>query len=290
MTLRLDRLLTVAVFRPLVRGLGIHGRSRIPILMYHSISKGSEKGMHPYFETRTDPGLFARQMNYLNGAGYSVLDLCEAAGWIRSGKCPGPKSVVLTFDDGFLDFYTNAYPVLQTCGFPCALFLTTAGRGKEATFMKGRKALTWETARLLGASGSVRLGSHTVTHPQLRRLTKEEIEYEIESSKKHIETETGCTVDCFSYPYAFPEEDGAFKKYLRSLLEKLGYRCGVTTAIGRAGPGDDFYFLRRIPVNSHDDMDLFIAKLEGAYDWLHVPQYFYKKLKRCQTKNLIAHA
>ena len=53
---------------------------------------------------------------------------------------------------------------------------------------------------------------------------------------------------------------------------------GVCTIIGTAGPSDDTYFLPRLPINSHDDLRLFRAKLEGAYDWLHVAQRWYKSL------------
>ena len=80
----------------------------------------------------------------------------------------------------------------------------------------------------------------------------------------------------FSYPYAFPETDRGFIDRLRRVLEESGYKDGVSTIIGRAGRSDSRLFMKRLPVNSHDDVRFFRAKLEGAYDWVHTVQYAAK--------------
>jgi hypothetical protein len=87
-------------------------------------------------------------------------------------------------------------------------------------------------------------------------------------------------VQCFAYPYAFPESDRVFTDFLRDVLAREGFRYGVTTVLGTAKAGDDPLFLRRLPVNDHDNPRLLRAKLEGGYDWLHAFQYAAKRLRK----------
>ncbi len=88
---------------------------RIPILMYHGIREGTGN-RHPYFETNTSPELFARQMTFLHDRGYDVVSLKDAIGAMTAGE-NGKRRVVITFDDGYRDFYTHAFPVLERFGF-----------------------------------------------------------------------------------------------------------------------------------------------------------------------------
>jgi hypothetical protein len=94
-----------------------------------------------------------------------------------------------------------------------------------------------------------------------------------------IESELGRGIDSFSYPFAFPEQDAGFIKGYEALLSGCGYRSGVTTIIGAASPMDNRYLLKRLPVNDHDDLRFFQAKLEGGYDWLHAVQKVFKEAR-----------
>jgi hypothetical protein len=105
------------------------------------------------------------------------------------------------------------------------------------------------------------------------------IEYELRESKNKIESQINKEVTTFSYPYAFPEHDKKFKNIIKKTLEKCGYDTGVTTNIGLVKRGDDVLLLKRIPVNMHDDLSLFRAKLRGAYDWISYPQKIVKSIK-----------
>ena len=116
--------------------------------------------------------------------------------------------------------------------------------------------------------------------PRIPILMYHSIESEVRRSKEKIEHEIGESIKSFSYPYAFPETDNAFTKYLRSIIEAGGYENGVTTSIGTATKEDDIFFLKRIPLNSFDDLPFFTAKLEGGYDWLCKLQYLVKLAKR----------
>jgi peptidoglycan/xylan/chitin deacetylase (PgdA/CDA1 family) len=247
--------------------------------MYHSISDDKESISHPYYHINTTSAVFAEHMRFLSENDYSVINLHELVNCFDTNNKLTKKFAVITFDDGYRDFYTNAFPILQKYHFPATVFLPTDFIGNEKNKLRGKDHLTWDQISELSDSGGS-FGSHTVSHPQLHDLVRDEIEHELRDSKKSIEDKTGKPVTSFSYPFAFPEEDKVFRGELRNILEKNGYTSGVTTVIGRAGIGDDPLFLKRIPVNNCDDELFFRAKLEGAYDWPHKPQYFYKIMKR----------
>ena len=273
--MRLDRFFSLHVFAPLARPERMGGKRRIPILMYHSISARLNGSVHPYFETRTSPRNFGRQMQWLHETGCSVIGLSEVVGALSNEGTLPPKPVCLTFDDGFRDFLTEAFPILSKRRFPATVFLPTGYIGDERKTFKNRECLTWEEVRGLRSKGVV-FGSHTVTHARLESLDGDELRSELQESKGRIEEETGAGVETFAYPFAFPEQNTGFVSKLKEAVSAAGYRCGVTTMIGRASAGNDPLFLRRIPVNDFDDAALFRAKLEGSYDWLHSLQRLSK--------------
>jgi peptidoglycan/xylan/chitin deacetylase (PgdA/CDA1 family) len=277
MSFRIDRFLTVHFFNNMQSHS--HGRPSVPILMYHSIADSEETSLdRPYYRTVTACSVFALHMKLLHEQGYRVINLCEAIELLRNGASDD-KCAVITFDDGYADFYRNAFPELYRWGFTATVFLPTAYIGSTTMRFNGRDCLTWNEIRELRKFG-ISFGSHTVTHPQLTSLTVSAVTCEIVNSKTAIEDELGEPVESFAYPFAFPDQNGDFVRQLRSILARSGYEVGVSTRIGTARPDEDCFFLRRLPVNSLDDIPLFSAKLQGGYDWLYRVQYGYKTLKR----------
>lgn len=278
---RLDRLATLYLFYPLKCVSGRRNQIQIPILMYHSISDDNNISVYnlAYYRTNTSPRVFNEHMKFLYNNNYKVINLFELQHLFYSKQDVDDRYVVITFDDGLRDFYFAAYPILHKYNFTATVFLPTGyigNRGIE-TF-KGQECLIWHEVCELYNKG-ITFGSHTVTHPQLRYLSRKEIEYELRLSREMIENHTGNPVVSFSYPFAFPEEDKYFVNELQSILDKCGYRNGVSTRIGTVTNMENKYFLKRIPINSHDDIALFKAKIEGGYNWLYLPQYLSKKIK-----------
>jgi peptidoglycan/xylan/chitin deacetylase (PgdA/CDA1 family) len=286
MSFRFDRFATLYLVNPLRSS---NPTPSIPILMYHSVSDGSEDNgneskreaaAHPYYRTSTSPQRFAEQIQHLHGSGYRTVSLAEAVSALRGQSPSVDKQVVITFDDGYQDFYRHAFPMLSQCGFSATVFLPTAYIAETPTSFKGRDCLTWAEVRELNRHG-MRFGSHTVTHPQLRELSCAAVKDEISSSKKTIEEKLGCEVDSFAYPYACPQTDTDFRNMLRDLLAEAGYRNGVCTIVGLARSDSDPFFMERLPINSCDDDALFQAKLVGAYDWIAKFQYASKMTTAC---------
>ena len=274
-TFRLDRAISVGLIHPVSQLLQGRGSPRVPILMYHGI--GPELGdRHPYFETNTTPELFAAHMKFLHENGYATVDLDEAMSAIFTGH-NSRKRVAITFDDGFRNFYTHAFPILAEYRFKATMFLVSGLTQERPACVEGKEYLSWADARELQAHG-MQIGSHSVSHPELYKLSAKDLEYEVRQSKESIEDALGESVRSFSYPYAFPEHDKKFTAHLRELLQRHGYENGVTTILGTAAAGDDWFFLPRLPVNSFDDLGFLKAKLEGGYDWLHPAQKIYKSM------------
>lgn len=267
--LRLDRLLTLKIIRP----LGFFGRASInaiPVLMYHSISDDEETG-HPYYWTNTRPQVFAEHMQFLSAHGYRTVDLQHLPRAVPDGR-----TVVITFDDGFRDCYDRAFPVLIAHNFSATVFLATSFVNR--TLFNGKACLNWNQIAEMSEKG-IQFGSHTHSHPRLWDLTRPQIAEELLQSKQLLEEKLGCEVDAFSYPFRYPEENREFRNLIGEELAKAGYRQCVTTIIGRFRRGDDLITIKRLPVNSADDVRLLDAKLKGFYDWLHTPQYVSKTIR-----------
>ena len=275
-TMRLDRLLTIYFFHYFAELKS--STKQIPVLMYHSISGGNRNHVHPYFKTNTDPDVFFKQMSYLKQNDYQAISIDEALKIMHSAKPPVNKHVVITFDDGFQDILTNALPILKEFNFTATVYLPTNFISEEGCFFNNNRCLTWQEVHELQAN-KIEIGSHTVTHPKLVSLTPQEVEIELSRSKALIEEKLGKPCNSFSYPYAFPEGNRQFAGFLRKILLKSGYHNCVSTIVGTMGENADPYFIKRIPVNSDDDEQFFKAKLEGAYNWIHMPQVFFKYAK-----------
>jgi peptidoglycan/xylan/chitin deacetylase (PgdA/CDA1 family) len=264
--LRFDRELTLRVFLPPLR----RETKSLPILMYHSVSKDSESQVRPYYRVTTSPERFLEQMQWLRSSGYIGVSVDEAL-LKHSDSGESAKCVALTFDDGFRDFYTSAWPILKAFHFTATVYLPTAFISAERKSCLGRYCLTWDEVRELSSEG-VRFGSHTVNHPKLYTLPWNEIQEELAVSKHTLEEKIQETVSGFAYPFAFPQEDRKFVLRFAETLRSTGYQSCVTTVIGTCRLEDDPFLLKRLPINECDDEALFSAKLMGAYDWMRTPQ------------------
>jgi len=245
--------------------------------MYHRISKDSET-VAPYYRLNTTPATFEQHLRTLNELGYRSIGLTEALN-VRGDRTADSKNVVITFDDGFRDFYDLAFPLLKKHGHTATMFLPTSFIGERRRAFKNTDCLTWHEVRELRGHG-MDFGSHTVSHPKLYELSWKEIEAELGASKDRIEDETGQAITSFAYPYAFPQEDQRFVDEFSDLLRGQNYKCCVTTVVGRMAAHDSPWRLKRLPVNDCDDRALFEAKLNGAYDWFGYPQIWSRKIRR----------
>jgi peptidoglycan/xylan/chitin deacetylase (PgdA/CDA1 family) len=282
LTYRIDRTITLGIAGPSLQMLAHLRKPRIPILMYHGIAPSSGNAS-PYLETHTSPRVFDQHMRHLRQQGYTAIDLATAWQSLQRETIP-EKLVVITFDDGLLNFYTDAVSILLRYGHTATMFAASGFVNRHLHSSGGEDFMSWSQLREIHSHG-ITIGSHTVNHPRLRDMGCSEIECELAFSKDALEQGLATRVDSFSYPYAFPEPARDFVRRLRLSLVNAGYSYGVTTILGRSSRNSDSYFLPRLPINEHDDLRLFEAKLNGAYDWLHAPQLIHKILREYSGKS-----
>jgi peptidoglycan/xylan/chitin deacetylase (PgdA/CDA1 family) len=207
----------------------------IAVLTYHALE--AEPG-----PLSTPPGLFALQMRLLAERGVRVVSLAEAVARARAGEA-GP-AVALTFDDGLASVYRHAWPVLARHGYPATVFLVTGHAGGDSGWpsqparVRRRPLLGWEAAREMAAAG-IEMGSHTVSHPDLTRLSPDEARAELVASRMAIEDRLGVAVQALAYPY------GRADAGVRAVAARH-YRLGCGTRLGRLGPGSDPLWLPRL--------------------------------------------
>jgi peptidoglycan/xylan/chitin deacetylase (PgdA/CDA1 family) len=229
--------------------------------MYHSVGvppKGAK--MRSLYVT---PRMFAFQMWYLNFAGFKVVPLSGIVDFVK-GNSTTQKIVAITFDDGYRDFYDNAWPVLKAYGYPSAVFLVSGLIGKENSWDKDELGIEKE---LLGKNdigelkeAGVTFGSHTRSHPFLTKLSGEELAGEIGSSRCDLEKDMALPVDFFCYPY------GDMNEKVRNAVREAGYLAAFTTGRGFVHEGDDLFALRRVPVRLNTHPLSFICKLHSDYE------------------------
>jgi peptidoglycan/xylan/chitin deacetylase (PgdA/CDA1 family) len=222
-----------------------------PVLTYHMIGHPKDE----YSRANTvSPESFKRQMSFIKKQGYRVLSLDEYFEGSKAGKNFCCHSVVITFDDGVLDNYTSAFPVLKENAFPAAFFVPTAKVG-----LAGQ--MTWGQLKEVSAAG-ITVGSHTVDHSYLPDVSREIQVREIKESKRAIELSLGKPAYYLAYPV------GGFSEDVKKIVREAGYRLAFTTNRGFDRFNRDLFELKRIhPKNGDDDLLMWI-KLTGFYDLL----------------------
>ena len=212
-------------------------RNRIPILTYHSIDTSGSV-------ISTSPAVFRRQMRSLKEAGFRTIALSELIDIIAANRQLPERTAVLTFDDGFHNFLTEAFPCLDENGFTATVFAVTECCGKYNDWsgnppdLPRSELLGWPDIKELSASG-IEFGSHTATHPNLTKIDGDEAVAELARSKETIEDALGKTVRTFAYPY------GAFDQGTKDLASRY-FDGGCTTHLGKVSAGDDLMTLARL--------------------------------------------
>src|SRR6267154_977537 len=139
---RLDQFITLYLYTPLMRFTGRTRNGFVPILKYHSISSNLFGQSHPYFQINTQPEIFSKQMRWLKSQGYQGIHLSEMFDGLASGLDMSNR-VVITFDDGYRDFFTEGFAILKQCGFKATVFLVTDRIRKTPVRNEGVDYLTW---------------------------------------------------------------------------------------------------------------------------------------------------
>ena len=223
-----------------------------PILAYHHIV--AENSSTPYVDYSLTTGQFEAQMRFLHDHGYRCLSLLDL---LQTPDSNGPKKTfVLTFDDGFEDFYTQAFPILNRYGFTATVFIVTDLIEKTSQWIgeTGSPMLKWAQILELDKAGFT-FGSHTCSHPSLPDLSEDQIWHELSTGKDLLETRLGKPI--YFLAYSFGESNDAIRKMALQLDYKLA--LGVNTG----EPG--IFNLWRCEFRHKSSLRIFAFKLTNWY-------------------------
>lgn len=250
-------------------------RNRFRILCYHRVCDLPKTRDYVY-RISVSPAAFNEQMAFLSQNGFNVITLDEFIERRDSGKKLEPKTVAITFDDGYGDNYLIAFPILRKYGFRATFFVTTdyidsnnifhwLKLGEELLSHSQEESQYWlplTKQYILDMSNyGVSFGSHSKSHCNLTEVDLGLAEKEVSGSKEQLEKLLSRQVICFSYPY------GKMSEQVKNLVKAAGYKAAVTVKGGSNTLESDFFQLRRTSIGRDDSFARFKRKVEGAYDW-----------------------
>ncbi len=242
----------------------------VPVIMYHRVVKDeSEAGIHGTYVTAEK---FRAHLQYLKDQGYQTVtfeDLRDNRYKQRFDR--GNKWVVLTFDDGYVDNYTTAFPILKEFGFKAVIFLVsdrkynswdadvTPPQKQEKRF----ELMPSEMVKEMIAYG-IEFGAHTLDHPHLEQLEPEEARREIVESKRQLEELYQRPFKTFAYPY------GGLNEEVKTMVAEAGFDFAVATDSGDVTLDHDLYQIRRIAIFPGNSMHTFKRKASGYYNFIKI--------------------
>ena len=234
-------LAAAAVFFSAVIGVVVSlfqsAKGGIPVLNYHQINDTEKNALTVNTEQ------FEAQMKYLSENGYTAItpaDMLDA--WENGTQLP-EKPVIITFDDGYLDNYNHAFPVLEKYQLKATIFLISDYVNTYPNY------LTWSAVQDMQQSGLIDFESHTLSHEELTKAPDlDEAKHQLTGSKQAIEWNLGKQVNFIAYPC------GEYNDDIEQATKDAGYRAAFTVNYGLAEPGEDPFILDRVPIfgsNSH---------------------------------------
>lgn len=210
----------------------------IPILLYHHVAP----------EGPISPAAFEAQLRFLQERGWTALAIDDVIRMVGGQKEVPARAFALTFDDGYRDNWTEAFPVLQRLSMRAVIYLVTERIGTP-------EFLTWPDIEAMADSGLVTFGSHTHTHRHFIRGERyQDLEQELGQSKALIEERLGKLCQDLAWPW------GDYETGWLPLVKHIGYRSAATVSSGANTLGKDPYALKRIPVR-RPDLDWFRRRL-----------------------------
>lgn len=208
-------------------------KMRLPIIMYHYIDYIIDPNDKVRNSLTINPANFANQLQHFKDVNYQTYFVRDVPGILEGKVKSASRSAVLTFDDGYEDFYTYAFPILKKYNMKATVYIIVNFIGKKG-FLSDREIKT------LLASGLIEIGSHTFDHAYLKRTNAVVAKRQIIESKKVLENEFGIKVKTFAYPY------GAFDNQAMDLVKEASYSAAVSVISGTMQSTGNVFYLSRL--------------------------------------------
>jgi peptidoglycan/xylan/chitin deacetylase (PgdA/CDA1 family) len=235
---------------PLTTSVGAPGRPAgsmwIPILMYHYV-RTAPPGDRMGFALSVTPPDFQRQMQYLKDHGYTTLTMRDADLIITQQKAMPIKPVVLTFDDGYNDFYSTAAPIMSSLGITATNYVPTHLVG-------GSYYMTWDQIQELDQTG-FEMAAHTMFHTALAHQSAGRVQSEVFGSKADLENHLGHPVVDFAYPF------GSYDAQAIRTVRDAGFWSATSTVAGGWHDPTQMMWLTRVRVGGGESFGYWVRTL-----------------------------
>ncbi|MFY9614270.1 MAG: polysaccharide deacetylase family protein [Candidatus Dormiibacterota bacterium] len=223
----------------------------VPVLMYHYIRLNPNPRDVVGRNLSVSPDHFTQQMQFAHDHGFKTITLEQLYAAVAAGKKLDRRTMVLTFDDGYEDFYTTAWPVLKQNGFTATSYVVGDFVGKPGY-------MTWDQVDELDRAG-IEIGAHSLTHPDLTRQTPAALDAQVAGSKAILEQHLGHPVYEFCYPA------GRFNPAVLANVHRAGYHDATTTVPGVFESMPTAYYWPRVRIESIDTLPSFSQKLASGF-------------------------
>lgn len=210
---------------------------RVPILLYHYVEYVKDKKDTIRQSLSISPKTFESQIQTFQEASYSAMFIDDFADVLDGKKELPEKPIILTFDDGYGDFYTDVFPILKKYQMKATAYIVSGVLDKLNYMTKAQ-------VKEIAESGLVEIAAHTVSHKNLKFVSEETARFEIQASKVQLETLIGKEVKNFAYPY------GGLSDVAEQLVRSAGYRSAVSVIAGELQSENNRYFLSRLRAGS----------------------------------------
>jgi len=217
--------------------------------MYHHIAEAGATDDAVRRDLSVAPSRFAAQLEYLARQGYHTISLSDLVAHLQTGAPLPTRPVVLTFDDGYADNYTHAFPLLRQYGFRGIFFVIT-------DFLDRDGYMTWAQVKEMHKAG-MEIGSHTLNHPDLSRLPPQQARRQLRESLLVLEARLGKPARFLAYP------SGKYNPEVLRLAQEVGYQAAVATIHGDTHAASQLFQMARIRIRGSDDLQAFIKKIGG---------------------------
>lgn len=214
----------------------------LPILIYHYVEYVRDPGDTIRISLNIQPHILDAQIKTLETNGYTFITPKDIPG-LERGFVSVENPIILSFDDGYRDFYTDVFPILKKYQAKAIVYPVTG-------FLDKPNNMDWWQIEEIYQSGLVEIGAHSISHPSLGAMSKESARREIEISKSEIEKHLEIPVYSFAYP------NGSFNQETTDLVKNAGYTSAVTTIEGTNTDLKDKYLLKRIHPGARIGPDL----------------------------------
>ena len=251
--------------------LSLMGRSRVVVLYYHRVG-GSDVLTKPL-------NVFRNELEYLK-ENYECIGLAELCARLRANRPFRRRAAVITFDDGYRDNFTEAFPALKEAGVTATFFVATGFIGTRREFPHDDSRehaessaaprhfpkLTWDDLRAMQQAG-FEIGSHTINHTSLGQADSETIKQEVRGSLDALNRHLGQAPRAFSFPWGKPVD---ISERAIEEVKRAGYYAAVSACGGANGRGSETFAIKRIDVGNGRMSTLAVRARIAGFDTEHV--------------------